>query len=97
MIGLESRVSRTDRVASRVVEGRAVIVVMDTRALHTLNEVGTWVWAALDRDREATVAELVEEIVSEFEVERGRAAEDVVGFVDQMVTVGALRLEEGSG
>lgn len=97
MIGLESRVSRSDRVAARVVQGRAVIVVMDTRALHTLNEVGTKVWESLGREQRRSVAELVDEVVAEFDVEPARAAEDVLGFVDAMIDVGALMLEEGPG
>lgn len=97
MISLESRVARADRIASRVVAGRAVIVVIDTRALHTLNEVGTMVWASLDREQSRSVEDLVDEVVSTFEVDRERAAEDVLGFIDEMITLGALCLtEEGS-
>lgn len=94
MIGLERRVARASRIAARVVDGKAVIVVIDTRELHTLNEVGTFVWEALGEDRVRSVGELVEAVEAEFEVERARAAEDVARFVEGMCGLGALRLED---
>ncbi len=96
MIGLDSRVARASRVAARVVDGKAVIVVIDTRELHTLNEVGTFVWEALGEDRERSVGELVDAVEAEFEVERARAAEDVARFLEEMRGLGALRVEEAA-
>jgi hypothetical protein len=94
VIGQGSRIARASRVAARVVDGKAVIVVIDSRELHTLNEVGTFVWEALGEDRVRTVGELVDAVEAEFEVERARAAEDVARFVGEMHALGVVRVEE---
>lgn len=80
---------RRERIAARVVDGRALVVVLDEKALHTLNEVGTRVWELCDgRDVEAIAAALAEE----FEVEPGTALADVRRFVGELCEHGALAL-----
>lgn len=88
-IGLETGVAQSSRTAARVVEGKAVVVVMDAQALHTLNAVGTFVWERADG---RSIGAIVDAMVDEFEVERARAAEDVLRFVEKLVALGALDL-----
>ncbi len=95
MIGLQSRVARADRIASRVVQGRAVVVLIDTRQLHTLNDVGTFVWEALEPG-ERSVADLVTSVVDAFEVERDVATRDVQRFLEEMWSIGALTVGEAT-
>ena len=81
---------RNERVAARVVEGKALIVVIDQKQLHTLNEVGTRVWELCDgRSRDAIAAA----IVDEFEVDEQTALRDVQRFVAELRALGALELE----
>jgi pyrroloquinoline quinone biosynthesis protein D len=57
--------------------------------VHVFNEVGTRVWELCDgRSFDA----IVDEIVSEFDVERARAASDVRTFAERLVSVGAARI-----
>lgn len=86
---------RNPRVAARVVDGRALIVVVDTKRLHTLNEVGTRVWELCDgRDLPAIAAV----VAGEFEVEPATALRDVERFVAELEALGALeRVQEQPG
>jgi hypothetical protein len=88
---LDSAVLRqSERTACRVIDGKAVVITIDQNQLHVLNAVGTRVWELADgRSFEQVVAG----IVREFEVEPERARLDVQGFVEQLLAMGALRLQ----
>lgn len=92
-LSLQACVRQSPRTASRVVEGRAVVVVMDDQALYTLNSVGTFLWERADG---RTLHALVEEVVHEFDVDRERAENDVIGFVEHLTRLRALDLREPS-
>lgn len=80
--------TRNPRTAYRFVADRGLLVVVDNRELHTLNEVAARVWSLCDgRD----VPAIVEAIVSEFDVEPARAQADVDSFLAQLDGVGALQ------
>ncbi len=80
-------IAQSARTASRVIDGRAVVVVIDEQRLHTLNPVGTYVW---DRADGRSIAAIVDELVREFEVDIDRATSDVLQFVEQLVRAGAI-------
>ncbi len=83
------RLTQNDRTACRVIGGQAVVITIDHNQVHVFNEVGTRVWELCDgRSLDA----IVDEIVSEFEVERDRAARDVRAFAERLVAVGAARI-----
>lgn len=81
---------RNPRIAARVVDGKALIVVIDGKQLHTLNEVGTRVWELCDG---RSVEEIASQIVAEFEVDLDRARADVLRFVAELDELGALERE----
>jgi len=82
---------RKQRVAARVIKNRALVVVLDKRELHRLNEVGARVWELCDgRDLGA----IRQRLVKEFAVAEDVAAHDLEAFVEQLVSVGALELTE---
>ena len=85
-----TRIKQIDRTATRVIDGKAVIVVIDRQELHTLNEVGTMVWELAAEER--SVAEVVEQVVGEFEVEEAQALQDVTMFVQELHGTGALEV-----
>lgn len=82
-----SRVSRSPRIASRVLEGQAVIVVGDARRLYTLNGVGTEVFELADG---RSVGEIVEEVRVRYAVDADVVRSDVHAFVRSLVDAGAL-------
>lgn len=90
-LSVSSQINQSPRTASRVLEGRAVVVVIDEQVLHTLNDVGTYVWSRADG---RSLSAIIDELVEEFDVERERATADVVQFVEQLVRLRALDLVE---
>lgn len=90
-IGLHARISQSDRIAARVIGGRAVVIVIDEQTMHTLDELGTFVWS---RAQGRTVREIVEGVVEEFEVTAEDALPGVLSFLEQLRRVGAVTVEE---
>ena len=83
-----TRVEQSPRTAARVVEGRALVIVIDDRKLHSLNGVGTRVWELADG---RTLGEIADALVAEFEVTREVALADARQFVSELVALGAMR------
>lgn len=96
MSRLQDRVTRVERTAGRVIDGKAVIVVIDSRELHTLNEVGTFVWELLGEASGASVSDVIEAVEAAYEVDRETAERDVLRFLETMSDLGTLRVEGGS-
>ena len=69
--------------AFRVYDGEAVVVMPSGGEVHILNEVGARIWDLIDGRR--TVAEIVQVIREEFDVDEAAAARDVGGFVDSLL------------
>ena len=84
------RIAQNERTASRILDGKAVVITIDRNQLHVLNAVGTRVWQLADG---RSIDAIAEQIVQEFEVERERAQADVLAFAEQILSVGAARLE----
>lgn len=74
--------------ASRVIEGEAVILSMETKVLRGLNPVGSRIWELIDGQR--SVEEIVGVIVKEFDVEPPWAEEDVRGFLEELLDKGLV-------
>ncbi len=90
------RVRQADRVAARVVGGKAVVVVVDRGKLHTLNATGTFAWERCDG---RTVGELADALAEAWGIDRTQALSDVRRFVEELAAAGALLVEatgEGS-
>ena len=90
MIGQDAKPKRSLRIAARVVDGKALIVVIDHKQLHTLNEVGTRVWELCDGRSVAAIAAVLQ---AEFTVDEATALRDVQRFVAELQAIGALDLE----
>jgi hypothetical protein len=82
---------QAERTATRVIEGEALVMVIDRRELHRLNEVGTRVFELCDGS--SSVDAITQAIVREFEVSEAIARADVERFLTQLVAAGAITLE----
>ena len=82
---------RAERTAMRVIDGEALVMVIDRRELHRLNDVGSRVLELCDGA--TTVDAIVAKIVSEFEVDAVRARGDVDAFIAEMTAAGAIAQE----
>ena len=84
------RLQQNERTASRVMDGKAIVITIDRNQLHVLNAVGTRVWQLTDG---RSINDIVDDIVREFAVDRDRALADVLAFAEQMLAVGAARIQ----
>jgi hypothetical protein len=80
------------QVAGRVVDGEAVIILSESNLVNVYNPVGSRVWELCDGTR--TVEDVIDLIVSEYEVNRERAQADVVAFIEQLLVDRVLELSE---
>jgi len=71
------------QAAFRVVDQAAIVVLADSGEVKILNEVGTRVWELADGSRR--VQEIIETIVSEFDVSLDQAVQEVTQFVEELV------------
>ncbi|MGE0785047.1 MAG: PqqD family protein [Sandaracinaceae bacterium] len=83
----ETCVRQSERTAARVINGKAVVVVIDSQELHTLNAVGTRVW---ELATPASVDSIARTIASEFDVTWEVARADVERFVGELLERGML-------
>lgn len=83
--------TQAQRTASRTIDGRAVVIVIDEQVLHTLNPVGTRVWELADG---RSVAAIADEITREFAVDAETALADVSRFAEKLRDLGALEVTE---
>jgi hypothetical protein len=85
---------RSERTAFRVVGGEALVMVVDRKELHRLNDVGSRVFELCDGQTD--IDAMVEVIVKEFVVDPPTARADVVNFITELAATGAITFSEGS-
>lgn len=91
-ITAQSRFRPSPAVASRLIDGTAVLVSLDDRLMHELNPVGSHIWQELSQGR--TVQELVANVGREFDVSDDRAHRDVEAFLRRLWELGLLDRED---
>lgn len=87
------RYRRAGEVAVRRIVGETILVpirhqLADLECVYTLDEVGGVIWDLLDRA--ATLDEVVEEVVREFEVAPDEARADARRFLDGLLEAGLV-------
>ncbi len=97
---LDTVFARNDQVVSRKIVDELILVPMrkdvaDTETLYTLNEVGARVYELIDGER--PLREIMDTIVSEFEVTPQQAESDVLEFVAQLLEIESIHRVESEG
>jgi hypothetical protein len=85
-----NRYQYADRTAFQVLDGLAVVVATRKRMVHRFDEVSTDLWKFLEPGR--TVEELVDYLVSEYDVELETAQRDMLEFVEKLHEEGLLQV-----
>lgn len=75
-------------VASAIADDEAVLILPSKGRVQVLNAVGTRVWQLIDARR--SVAEIVDQICREYEVEPEQAARDTTGFLADLLAKGLV-------
>lgn len=87
MADLDSVFSKAPGIVSRKTGNEYVLVpvidnIADMNSVFILNETGAFIWEKIDGVN--TVGEIIEKLVTEFEIEKETATEDVLSFFDRM-------------
>ena len=80
------------QVATRIVDGEALIVLADLGQVNVLNPVGTRMWELMDGTR--SVQQISDTICDEFDVAEDEAKRDLEEFVLQLIESNAIVLQE---
>jgi hypothetical protein len=84
---------RSDRFVFRRIEGETILVpirsgVGDLDSIYSLNEIGNLVWQSLDGA--AALAAIRRRIAAEYDVSEEQAESDLLEFMRELKTIGAV-------
>lgn len=90
---------KSDKVVSRRIENNLLLVPIhcqasDINGFYKLNEVGTEIWEHIDGHR--SVAEIINAVVSEFDVTAETTERDVTEFLEQLKEIRAIEEVQAS-
>jgi hypothetical protein len=89
LVTLDSKCVPSEDVVAREIEGELVIVPLTSGIgdmedeLYTLNDSGKAIWDRLDGKR--SLANIIDELIAEYDVERNEIEVDVIGLVNELV------------
>ena len=83
IIEIQERVPvKSDKVASRIIDGEAVIVMLERQETIVLNNVGSRIWEIMDGQK--NLNELASILTSEFDTTYQQALKDLVEFIEDL-------------
>ncbi len=82
---------KSDKVASRVIDGEAVIVMLERQETIVLNSVGSRIWEIMDGEK--NLNELAGTLTTEFDTTYEQALKDLVEFVEDMAKRGIVTIK----
>lgn len=93
-LGEKSLIIKNSSIVSTAMDNEAVLLNIDTGDYYTLNTTGSRVWEMIDGTK--TVLDLVEEIVSRFEVSKDKAREDILNLLKELMKENLVELDASS-
>ncbi len=87
MIDLKAILTHSPDVVTRRTGNEYVLVpiannIADMNSVYTLNETGAFIWDHINGER--SVAELIDAVTAEYDINDETAKEDVFSFIDNM-------------
>ena len=82
LIAPETTLRRTERAVHGDLPEETVLLDVDAGIALRLNTTGAWIWAQLEQPQ--PVSELARGLAERFEIDQGRALDDVVAFAREM-------------
>jgi hypothetical protein len=83
-IEADTTLRRTERAVYGDVPGETVLLDVDAGIALRLNSTGAWIWEQLEQPQPQPVAQLARGLAERFEIDEGRALDDVVAFAREM-------------
>ncbi|MDD5546645.1 MAG: PqqD family protein [Candidatus Omnitrophica bacterium] len=82
---------KSGKTASRIIDGEAVIVLLDKQETIVLSDVGSRIWEIMDGKR--NIDEISAAVISEFDATHEEALKDITEFIEDMVQRGAVEIK----
>ena len=82
---------KSDKTASRIIDGEAVIVLLDKQETIVLSDVGSRIWEIMDGKR--NIDEISGAIISEFDATYEETLKDITEFIEDMIQRGAVEIK----
>ncbi len=83
MLDITSIPMRNPDIIGRLADDEAVLVMPQKGQVKVFNEVGAVIWELIDGKRD--VGQIVEQVCSQFEVDRVSAEMDTLGFISELI------------
>ena len=83
MLDITSVPVRNPNIIGRMTDDEAVLVMPQKGQVKVINEVGAVVWEMIDGKRE--VGQIVDEVCSQFDVDRVAAEADTLNFISELI------------
>lgn len=82
-------VARNNEILWKLIEDKVVLLDMDEGRAIMLNEVGSHIWTTLANQK--TKDELVQDVVTVFDIDEDTAKKDVFSFLNEMIKKDLIR------
>ena len=83
MLDITSVPVRNPNIIGRMTDDEAVLVMPQKGQVKVINEVGAVVWELIDGIRD--VGQIVDEVCSQFDVDRAAAEADTLNFISELI------------
>lgn len=81
---------RNNDILWRLIEDKVVLLDMDEARAIMLNDVGSHIWMALEKQK--TQEELVHEVTTAFDIDEDTAKKDTRSFLNEMIRKDLIRV-----
>jgi hypothetical protein len=82
---------RSQDQISGEIDGKIVLMSIENGEYYNMNAVGSRIWALLEKP--TTIAALIDQLLSEFEVERAVCEQESLAFIAQLTKDKLIRIE----
>ncbi len=83
---------KSDNIASRILDGEAVVILPLESLVYTFDPVGTRIWELITGSKK--ISNIVKNIQNEYEVEADVAEQDTIDFINELVSKKMLILND---
>ena len=83
---------KSDNIASRILDGEAVVILPLESLVYTFDPVGTRIWELINGKNK--IANIVDAIQNEYEVDPDVAEQDTIDFINELVSKKMLILND---
>jgi hypothetical protein len=92
-ISIDSSIMLDENVVSCELDGEVAILNMKNGVYYGLNPVGAAVWNLIEMENNVNVAQIIERIVDEYDVEKDECHKDIIELIEQLLKNGLVQIK----